>query len=468
MRGLIDCRIGDFVWPAQIMPELSPFMLEIVNKPLLEYYFDLCTLLHVSAIRIVQREPVPEVEKYFQHGERWGMEVTYATARPEDSLAQILQQNQAFLGDEELLLFRGLYWVAYDKQRSEWLRPGSPDGLAVKDGKHLVFAWASDARHLSNAEAVPLANTDFPVSPLDTIKSYFDLNMRILGHDSFHYFLPGYNNEEGIWLGQNVELADSCNIHSPVAVADHVKLQEITVVGPGAIIASHVLIDKATSITRSIVCSGSYVGVDLEIENKIIYHNSLIDPETGNHTAVVDRFLLADISPGGMSQWLVSVVHRLSGLGLLLMGAIPYFMLSGLVPRQRRTETIYRNKQLETCELTVISGINDRFFTRFWYRLSLDKFSLLPQVIAGRLFLAGNRPLKANTTAAETVKLLRIYRPAVFPFAASVHSEENDPEEDNLHEFYYSSKAGLITEIKVVIRFMFSRLCGRHNDLGAR
>jgi len=458
MKGLIDCRTGAVDWPAQMMPGLPPFMLRLVNKPLLEFYIDLCVLLHVDELRIVQHDPAPEVEEYFQDGSRWGIALSYATARPDESLENVFLQNQAFLDDSELVLFRGLNFIEYDKQNTAWTRPGNADGLVVKDLGEVVFAWLSGAGRLHHAAVQPPDNCEFPVRPLHSVKTYFDLNMTILQEDFERYYLPGYSNEDGVCLGQNVEIARSCAIDKPVAIADNVKLKAITSIGPAVIIEPYVLVDKATTIANSIVCSSTYVGSDLEIRNKIIYRNFLIDPLAENHTAIVDRFLLTEIGRSDINSRLILVCHQFLALAMIVVQTIPYLLLRWLVKPGRRTKAVYCDKELTAVELSFPDCDNRGLAGRLWHLFSLDRYPLLFQVLRGRLFLAGNRPWEATPEAATNVRMLAVYHPAVFTYAEAVNPDSPGTQEENLHEFYYSRNPGLGTDFWIIVKNLFNRL----------
>ena len=94
MNCLIDCKEGAAGWMREFFPGAAPYMLRILNKPLLEYYVDFCWLLGIEEIRIVLYDSEIETEEYFGDGAKWGVRISYGLAHDEDSMEGILAKNK--------------------------------------------------------------------------------------------------------------------------------------------------------------------------------------------------------------------------------------------------------------------------------------------------------------------------------------------------------------------------------------
>ncbi|MDD3119491.1 MAG: hypothetical protein PHQ27_09950 [Victivallales bacterium] len=460
MKCLIDSWTGPMTWSGELMPETAPLMLKIGNKPLLEFYLDYCVRQHIGAVKIILRYSSPELRDYFQDGGRWGISIGYAMARPDETLDEVLAHNRAFVGTEPLLLIRGLFFLHFGEQLPEWQLPevggqgwcvkweGEPVWAAIPAGK-----WPDDIREY------PFDSPDIPLSPLASVRDYFHLNMRIIQLPPRRYVLPGYNNDDGISLGQGVELAHTCRLNKPVMIADGVHLEAVTSIGPNAIIGTNVLIDRATAVADAIVCDHSYVGADLEIRHKIIYRNHLIDPETGFSVDIVDNFLLTNMAEARGLDLLTLFFQRIPALLLLLLLALPYLGLRLLAPVRTIRLQIWKNQRLEEMTLTVPDPSGTGWVDRLRRRLCVDKFKLLIPVLKGQLFLTGNRPLTNTLANAEMVRELKVYHPAAFPFIETIDREFCDEGENNsIYEFYYSSNFSWLYDLVIVGRIILRRL----------
>ena len=459
MKCLIDSWSGPISWLGELMPETAPLMLKIANKPLLEFYVDYCVKQKITAIKVILRSPSPELEEYFGDGGRWGISIGYAMSRPEESLENVLAQNRTFIANDSLLVVRSLFFLHYGEQPPEWQLP-APDanGWTVNWLGMTVWAALPPGKDLTGAREYSLGGPEVPLSPIASVNDYFNLNMRILQLPDHQYVLPGYNNDAGICLGQNVEIAPTCHLNKPVMVADFVQLKSITSIGPNAIIGHNVLIDRATAVSDAIICDHSYVGADLEIRHKIIYRNHLIDPETGFSVDIVDNFLLTNMADSRGWERLVLLLQQIPAFFLFLLLAVPWLLLRLVAPVKRVTVTVWRTPRLDEMALPQLEQ-SGSWPDRWRRRFCLDKFELLLLVLRGRLFLAGNRPLINTPHNAEVVRELKLYHPAAFPFIETIDEEFlGEGDGNSIYEYYYSNNAGWFTDVLIVVKILLRRL----------
>jgi dTDP-glucose pyrophosphorylase len=72
MRCLIYAKTKDTAWLRDYFPDIEPYLLKIVNKPLLEYAMDFASLLGVNELRIVTDSSTKDIEAFFGTGAKWG------------------------------------------------------------------------------------------------------------------------------------------------------------------------------------------------------------------------------------------------------------------------------------------------------------------------------------------------------------------------------------------------------------
>lgn len=104
MKCLINCKDQFASWAYEYFRDVSPCMLKILNKPLLEYYVDFCSLLKIEEIRIISDNPNVQVEEYFGDGSKWGIKISYGFIKTTDTLKDICIKNEAFCNNSDLFI----------------------------------------------------------------------------------------------------------------------------------------------------------------------------------------------------------------------------------------------------------------------------------------------------------------------------------------------------------------------------
>ena len=126
---------------------------------------------------------------------------------------------------------------------------------------------------------------------MDTIKNYFELNMRILNRPGI-YNLPGYSSEKGFCIGSNVITMFGCRLETPLIVQDNSCLGRSAALEGEVIIGSQVLIDDFSHLKRAVILDNTYIGRNMWIEEKIVAERTVIDVRTGVHVELDDEFLV--------------------------------------------------------------------------------------------------------------------------------------------------------------------------------
>ena len=82
-------------------------------------------------------------------------------------------------------------------------------------------------------------------------------------------------------MGVNVRTPPSSHLFPPILAGDDCRFGALTTIGPNAVIANHVIIDAYSELTDCLVLDDTYIGRNLEIRNKIVSGNRIIDPSDG-------------------------------------------------------------------------------------------------------------------------------------------------------------------------------------------
>ena len=462
MKCLIHHPEPQSYWVREIFNQTHPLDLRILNKPLLEYYIDFCVLNKITQIRIVKSGAPTNIEGYFGNGEKWGVQISYSLANKEDSLSRVLLKNAGFCKDDDLLVIHGYGFIDYDRRdislagldSLKSTRIGSEEcSLIVLE--RTAKPWTIDLSALSYRKVSGLS-----IITLKSVKDYFSLSLEILKNSTEKFFLPGFSNEPDEFVGMNVIFnPHTVTLHKPLMIGDNVQMLKNAAIGPDSVLGNNVIIDSASTIKNSIIYDQSYVGADLEIENKIVYHNRLINPDTGTFMEIEDKFFISNIDSNIIGYAFRRIVHWLSALILLFIFALPNVIfglieiLAGHFPKRGE---FYITKKFAIMALPIWREKKPGFLTLMFLRFSLDKYPLLLPVLFGKIPLVGNRLRYADVSSRKFINGLPQYKPGVFDYAGTF-SETFTDEELKMHELFYLSNINVWLDIKVVLNTLYGR-----------
>ncbi|MDY6915125.1 MAG: sugar phosphate nucleotidyltransferase, partial [Candidatus Cloacimonadota bacterium] len=107
MRCLIYSPDSHNSWMKDYFPDVNPYFLKLLNKPLLEYYIDFCVINGITEIRIVLNNSSRALEDYFEDGTQWGVHISYNLSKPQDTLHNVLIKNSNFCKEDKLFIIQG-------------------------------------------------------------------------------------------------------------------------------------------------------------------------------------------------------------------------------------------------------------------------------------------------------------------------------------------------------------------------
>jgi len=447
-------------WIEECFNRTNPYLLRIVNKPHLEFFIDFCSTLQISEIRIVSNTATNELNSYFKDGKKWGVEISYNIARPEDSLKRVVLKNFSFCREEDTLIISDYFFLEYDVNSMKEMSGEIIDYLKTTKNKYLQILEKGASIKDIEEDNLFIDNKYLSVKKLSSVTDYFDLSMDILENKCCHYVLPGYSSEPRTYLGMNVTYPKSVNIDSPVMIGNNVRIGEMGEIGKNSIIGDNVIIGSLTNISNSIIYSESFVGSDLEINNKIIYHNKLISGKTGDVIIMDDDYLLSGINKERKISKVKRMLHIITALIQIVVQTIPFLLISPFLlilhKKYNLTQKYYLSKDKKVKRMFSIDNARKHPFIRFIKKFSLDKYPYLFYVISGRLLLVGNKLFTMTNKHKEIMVNLPSYNPGVYSYWESLNQGFSSEEE--IHELYYINNNRFWTNVYIYCKINFLRL----------
>lgn len=457
MRGLIYAGSGGLGWLKRYFADTDPYLLKIVNKPLLEYFLDLASILKVTELRVVSDHSTRSMEEIFGDGSRWGVRLSYALAKPGDSLKNVYLKNMSFCKDQDVLLFNGFCFVNYDRRELEGIVK-SKQSFCLGDEQKRVICLKSGYSLSETASKPPEQVPGISVSEINSVMDYYRLNMSILKHWNKFYVLPGYSNQKDTFLGLNLIYPNSSELVPPIMIGDNCSFNKFTIIGPNSIIGDNVIVDENTIVKDSIILDNTFIGAELDIDSKIVCKNHLIDGKTGDMIVVHDKILVSQVERGLVVSYFNYMIQKVLAVIFLLI-QLPFWLLFfitfSLFLRKHRSSWLI-NKGFKTIDYLGPPRLNQSLWGRFMLRLSLDKFCLLWHVLRGKLILVGNSLMPNSAAYRKLVLDLPVYTPGVFSLAETVEITSTD--ELVFYELEYVHNVSTRFNLKIVVRCLLRRL----------
>ncbi len=461
MKTLFVIKEQNHAWVHNAFPGIHPLLLPLCNKPFIEYLIDFAILSGSDEMRIMSDGTLGEVESYCKNGSRWGIELTYGNSRTADDISTILQKNSRFCNNTRTMVIDGFVFIDYDKDnRYDSIFETMPDGTisSCRNAGRLIMT-GKNADFVTAVAPAPPVNLE----PLDSLESYYRLSLDILNNKATRFVLPGYGNEPGCFIGRNVVISKSAEIHKPVSIGNNVQILSGTVIGPDAIIGSNVILDSNSTITESIVLDNTYIGEDLDITGKTAFHNMLSDPLTHAVLAMEDPHLLRGTqNKGSVSAMMRQIIHTITASAMIILLFLPYLLILPLVIIRgglKKSQADYHGRA-DNNVITIAAQTfpNQGIAGKLASILSLDRYPLLFKVLKGELSLIGNLPIAVgdNSVIADQDVPAHYYRPAVFSYAEA----ENWPVSDAdaaIVERYYMVHSNPLKDIGLALKALLNR-----------
>ncbi len=360
-------------------------MIPVANRPTMVYPLEMLARQGFKEMLVSLYHMGGSVEAYFGNGRRWGVEIEYVLQREAWGSAGTLKWAEHSLTDTFMVLpadilidldieavlaqHRSRQSAATFVLRSDGL--GQPVSLDADNRVMVAGAECEDGRFLNNTgvyifephvlEMVPV-RTPFDVvqqllpamlaaklpvhgfevdgywNPLASFLDYQSAQLDALSHaensnhvlDNTARSLEARQIAAGIWVGRNHVIHPSARVAPPVYIGDNCQIGRNVELGPNVALGKNVIIDDEATVFQSTVLDQTYVGRLVNIENRVVNKNVMIDIATAESTEVVDDFLLGEVPPTLINSGLQRLWDTAVSL-LLLIVTLPVTVPVGLL-----------------------------------------------------------------------------------------------------------------------------------------
>ncbi|MFZ1400163.1 MAG: sugar transferase [Candidatus Promineifilaceae bacterium] len=354
MKGLlISTTDGSHLEP--LTSKLPQTMLPIANQPVMALAVSVLARHGVKQITAVLQDRPGSVAATFGNGARWGVALSHETPVPHFGTVGIVQAQASWLDDTFVLLPADIiidldltavlaYHRSHNAPVTAVLSPHNPlpTGCFVCDTAVLTQLpadptadlWASLHTHnipFQQYQMNGIYNT------LSSFADYHSANLAYLhsyqpGDGRSHFQHPIYDGHPyapGVWVGHNPIIHPSVKIVPPLYIGDGCRIGRNVELGPGVVIGDNVILDDEASVRESVILNNTYVGQLVNIDQRIVSQNRLVDVTTNRAIELVDRFLLTENSPTAASDIVRRNLDAAVAAWLIVL-LLPVWLLLGL------------------------------------------------------------------------------------------------------------------------------------------
>ena len=287
-------------WLQGVLPGKNPAELPVAGRPIVDYVLERAKFYKATIAEILDFHPSPHLAALFNDPWRYYTATFYHEAfgpmpRGLDELAKV------------------------------------PDTLMHDNDGTLVVSWGMmlPEHEIGTAPEVPVSAADMASTPpgiyrrrdgkwmrvctyariIDGVSAWLDVNFKVL-HSPEHFTLPGYSAEKGVYLGRNVVLEHGTEVKAPDLLQDGAWCARNVTLDGDVILGCGAFVGEGAHIARSVVCDNTYVGGDLELENKIVVGNRIIDAVSGEWTDIEEPGVAHSVKGDGV---MAAIWHFLQG-----------------------------------------------------------------------------------------------------------------------------------------------------------
>lgn len=474
----------------------NEFLIPIVNKPIVEHQIELLKQNEILDIILILQDRPFETEKYFEKGERWGVNISYSLEKEYKGITSSLFRLGNRLDGTFIFLSAN---VVTNFNISDFIKEHEK---SESDLTYFVSSFENSLVNLQNADKIEnfypflmnkkaleaisknrslhslkeiiqfLLDNNFKVSSwrkdqdfthLEKIEDYWKVNGDILkGKYKGLIISPGYEEREGFWLGARTKIARGVKIGKPVVIGRNCILESAVSVDECSIIGDNVIIDKFVKIKNSIILSDSYIGPHTSIENSIVYKNNLFNIDSKVNIFVGEEFILGSSEGQEISNKGNRFMNTLVAVGLLVVFApllFLMFLLSLILPFKKLFYTEDRKGDFKVIDLQGNRVPNTFKLNCFKSKIKLlHKLPGLLNVIKGDIWLVGNTPLTQEEFSQITEEWQKVRfeaPPGLFHFWEIESKEEPTWEEKIIMENFYAKTRNTKLNVRILMKSIF-------------
>jgi len=427
MKAIFNCR------PAQLNTAPIPlaesaYLTKLCNKPFIEYWLDMCVWLGIQEIRCIHYQEDHALRQFLGTGQDWGLRLSSVRGDDTDVIPDLFAQNRDFL-DQDLILFDGLIFPYYDRRE---LRPFQVDAqtqifsmetgnmrlqdslmLFTRQTLSVLLTARDEQERFERWTGLPLdlyTDLNFQVLRPQSLWDFFQLNLQILNqHQRFH--LKGFEVAPGIFEGINNDISERPGLAGPLLTGADCQLSADLSLET-VVLHDQVRIESPAHLERCLAWGPVYLS-GVHLQDKIIYHQNLINPQDGSQVALEQPYLLKQIMEDSPQRQTLYQQDAKRAQRLLLTRWPLYQLLRWAVPFTLRK--FYLNTHGETLNLPIYEPLESgNILQKFFFDQGLQWVPFLLAVREQRLLMVGTRLMPADPQYLKIMQSLPIYVPGVF------------------------------------------------------
>ncbi len=273
----------------------------LLDRPFLQHVIEAIARRGIREIQIVHGPQAEAIVQFLGDGKRWGCtfsyqliadpnqpELYFKTIEPSKSPILIGRADQLpalptvlRMAGEGLLFGTPNNWLGWALVHSHQLNSIPPQTSLIA---HLS---ATGAEWVDVGQSILLRTLADVATAQRTL-----MLMRFPGA-----LFAAHETQPGIWIGRNVRLPEGVITEAPLFIGDNTVIADGVRVGPNAVVGANCLLARDSMVQETTVCSGTYVGVGVELNGVIVDERSLINPQRMT-VITVDRRFLDRLAPG--------------------------------------------------------------------------------------------------------------------------------------------------------------------------
>jgi NDP-sugar pyrophosphorylase family protein len=435
-------------------------VIPLANKPIMSYAVELLARQGIKKILVSLNYLANQVETFFETGRRWGVRFDYLLQRegwgtagalkwaetslnetflvlPADSIVEfdihsalefhkscsskftVITNTSERAADRQIIVGLNELVVGFEGDQEQTISV-SDTGAYIIEPEVLAYIPARTKYDIHHELIPALLEKNIEVhsyqmtgywNPLDTYKEYQEAQHIYLqsGHKQKHFpdvdhpilepSFDGVQVSPGIWIAGNNLIHPTARFAPPVYIARNCRIGRDVEIGPEVVIASNVIIDDDASISKSTILDHTYVGKLVNIENRLVYQDRIIDMETGDSLRITDNFLLGPIYESDVNSSLKRAFDVIMSAGLILLSFPIYILFALLIYPQtghlfRRFERQSSGNSFTIIRFETRDLDNKPIRTGKWIELlGLERLPELLSVLKGDMSMIGVKPL---------------------------------------------------------------------------
>jgi NDP-sugar pyrophosphorylase family protein len=479
-------------------------MVPVVNRPVMAYMVELLARQNIKNIVVSVYHMAGQIEAYFGNGRRWAVSLEYALQGQPLGSAGSLKWAQPLLSETFIVLPAdclldldvGAALAHHQNNKSAATvierRPasvGENDNAAsayIFDSRVLEFIPGRTPFDIQEQLLPAVGRAGLPVScfemtgygnGLQSFKDYQEAQRIILHNgleedgEGLRYFsLNGRQFGTGVWIGHKQVIHPNARLTPPVYIGDNVYIGRDVELGPETVIGSNVVIDDEATISQSTILDGTYIGQLVNVEDRLVNKNLIIDLKTADYMHVTDDFLLGqsyqtDINRG--VQRIMDIIVALPAILAALILSLPLALLLLLttgrvfrtVQRQFNRPIATGEPQKETFGMLQFNAEGDRdgynWIGRWLTRLELHRLPELWNLVKGDLQLVGVKPLSPEEIGRlneQWQQPRHEQRPGLTGLWYTNTRQNSDLDEFAVADIYYMATQNWREDLKILTR----------------